>query len=105
MHVLCRTHILCERCRADNDDGQNVRNRLLKNDRVGVGLGPRFTCPHGRGDIGSFVPWPESKGLGDTVKRVTDFLGIEQCPPCKQRQDALNKAVPYESGNLPAQGK
>lgn len=96
MHLLCRAHILCERCRADNDDGQLVRNRMLKNDRAGTGLGPGFTCPHGRGEVGGFIPWPEPKGLGDTVKRVTEVIGIPQCEPCKERQERLNELIPYK---------
>lgn len=30
------------------------------------------------------------KGLGDVVKVVTDAVGIEQCPACKQKQSLLN---------------
>lgn len=30
------------------------------------------------------------KGLGDVVKAVTDVVGIEQCPACKQKQSLLN---------------
>lgn len=37
-----------------------------------------------------------SKGLGDTIKKVTDFLHIPQCGGCKKRQAALNKAFPYK---------
>ena len=36
------------------------------------------------------------KGLGDTIKKVTDKLGIKQCGGCKKRQDALNRLVPYK---------
>jgi hypothetical protein len=35
------------------------------------------------------------RGLGDTIKRVTDFLHIPQCGGCKQRQELLNQIVPY----------
>lgn len=30
-----------------------------------------------------------SKGLGDTIKRITNWLGITQCKKCVERQ--LNK--------------
>jgi hypothetical protein len=30
------------------------------------------------------------KGLGDVVKTVTDAVGVEQCPKCKQKQSWLN---------------
>ena len=29
----------------------------------------------------------ESEGLGDTIKKVTDKLGIKQCGGCKKRQE------------------
>lgn len=37
-----------------------------------------------------------SKGLGDTIKKATDFLGIPQCGGCKERQEMLNKKFPYK---------
>lgn len=36
-----------------------------------------------------------SKGLGDSIAKVTSFLGIEPCEPCKQRKDTLNRLFPY----------
>jgi hypothetical protein len=38
----------------------------------------------------------KSKGLGDTVKKVTNALGIKQCEPCKRRQQKLNRLFPYK---------
>jgi hypothetical protein len=38
----------------------------------------------------------KSKGLGDTIKRITEKIGIKQCGGCKKRQDALNRLVPYK---------
>lgn len=37
----------------------------------------------------------ETKGLGDTIANITNFLGIKQCEPCKKRQEKLNQAFPY----------
>tara|TARA_A100001037_G_scaffold298590_1_gene322594 strand:- start:845 stop:1003 length:159 start_codon:yes stop_codon:yes gene_type:complete len=37
-----------------------------------------------------------SKGLGDTVKKITDKMGIKQCGACKKRQAKLNRLFPYE---------
>ena len=37
-----------------------------------------------------------SKGFGDTIKKVTDKLGIKQCGGCKKRQKKLNRLFPYE---------
>lgn len=38
----------------------------------------------------------KSKGLGDTIKKVTDFLHIPQCGGCKDRQKKLNQLFPYK---------
>lgn len=39
----------------------------------------------------------KSKGLGDTIKKVTNALGIKQCGACKKRQQKLNALFPYKS--------
>ena len=38
----------------------------------------------------------KSKGLGDTIKKVTNKLGIKQCGGCKKRQEKLNRLFPYK---------
>ncbi len=38
----------------------------------------------------------KSKGLGDSIKKVTDKLKIPQCPACKRRQQKLNRLFPYK---------
>ena len=38
----------------------------------------------------------KSEGLGDTIKKVTDKLGIKQCGGCKRRQEKLNRLFPYK---------
>jgi hypothetical protein len=38
----------------------------------------------------------ESRGLGDTIKKVTNKLGIKQCGACKKRQMRLNQLFPYK---------
>lgn len=40
------------------------------------------------------------KGLGDAIATVTDALGIEPCEGCKQRQDKLNKLLPFGTKDL-----
>lgn len=37
----------------------------------------------------------KSKGLGDTIKKVTDALRIPQCERCRRRQEKLNRLFPY----------
>ena len=36
-----------------------------------------------------------SKGLGDTIKKITNAVGVRQCGGCKKRQNKLNKLFPY----------
>jgi hypothetical protein len=38
------------------------------------------------------------KGLGDTVKRVVEKVGIKPCGGCKQRQEKLNQMFAYQKG-------
>lgn len=38
----------------------------------------------------------ESRGLGDTVAKLTTKLGITPCGGCKDRQQKLNEIVPYK---------
>lgn len=38
----------------------------------------------------------KSKGLGDTVKKMAEAVGIRQCRGCKKRQEKLNKLFPYK---------
>lgn len=37
-----------------------------------------------------------SRGLGDTIAKVTTAVGIRPCLGCKKRQELLNKLVPYK---------
>ena len=38
----------------------------------------------------------EPKGLGDSIKRVTEAMGIKQCGACKKRQAKLNRLFTSE---------
>ena len=38
----------------------------------------------------------KSRGVGDTVAKITRAAGIKPCGRCKKRQEALNKAFPYK---------
>jgi hypothetical protein len=40
---------------------------------------------------------PPMRGAGDLVKRVTDWVGLKQCEPCKARQDWLNEKLPFRA--------
>jgi hypothetical protein len=47
--------------------------------------------------MSSSNPPEKSRGLGDTIKKVTRKMGIKQCSACKKRQERLNKMFPYIS--------
>jgi hypothetical protein len=38
----------------------------------------------------------KSRGLGDTVKKITEAVGIKQCGSCAKRQKKLNRLFPYK---------
>ena len=46
----------------------------------------------------------QSRGLGDTVAKVTKVFGVKPCGRCKKRQQKLNEMFPYgdkeDSGSL-----
>ena len=44
----------------------------------------------------------QDKGLGDTIKRVANAVGIKPCGKCMKRAEALNKRFPYRQGSTPA---
>lgn len=46
---------------------------------------PRRNCPKA-----------PSRGLGDTIAKITRFLRIRQCGGCKKRQKKLNELVSYK---------
>lgn len=39
-----------------------------------------------------------SRGLGDTVAKITSAVGIKPCGGCKKRQERLNNLIPYGAG-------
>ena len=38
----------------------------------------------------------KSRGLGDTVAKITKRFGVQPCGKCKERQAKLNDLVPYK---------
>ncbi len=38
----------------------------------------------------------QSRGLGDTVAKVTKAFGVKPCGKCKKRQETLNRMVSYK---------
>jgi hypothetical protein len=37
-----------------------------------------------------------SRGLGDTIAKITTAIGVQKCSGCSERQAALNKIVPFK---------
>ena len=37
----------------------------------------------------------ESRGLGDTIKKVTEAIGLRPCGGCQARAQILNRLFPY----------
>ena len=42
------------------------------------------------------TPQPKSKGVGDTIAKVTKLFGLKPCKACQKRQERLNKRFPYK---------
>ena len=41
----------------------------------------------------------KSRGLGDTIAKVTDKLKIRKCGGCRRRQKKYNELFPYKQGD------
>jgi hypothetical protein len=51
------------------------------------------------------IPRPPKEswsGLGDVIASATSAVGIKPCGGCKQRQEALNKLVPFDTSQTKA---
>lgn len=53
----------------------------------------RSATPPNRNCIAADQP---SRGLGDTIAKLTTAIGIKPCGGCKKRQAALNAMFPYK---------
>lgn len=45
------------------------------------------------------LPFRRQVGLGDVIARATQAVGIQPCPPCKQRQAYLNRLLVFGRRN------
>ncbi|MDB4261474.1 hypothetical protein N9878_01265 [bacterium] len=77
--LACHNRIVCVGCRTDADWRERV---------TGV---RDFDCPHGVTE--ATIP---SRGVGDTIAKITDKLGIKKCGGCAKRQAKANKLFPYK---------
>ena len=71
--------------------------RVYRCDRDGATPAGRTTPPNCRGCPFGPKPPTRSRGLGDTIAKLTKRLGIKRKPGCGcgKRQAALNRLVPY----------
>jgi len=42
----------------------------------------------------------ESKGIGDSIAKLTKAVGIKPCKSCEKRKNILNKLFPFKSVNV-----
>ena len=62
----------------------------------------RYRCPNcGRviktKSLPIYCACRPSRGLGDTVAKITSAVGIRPCGGCKKRQKKLNELFPYKA--------
>jgi hypothetical protein len=77
-------------------DGKHFcHSSLYQTDNPIVSLDFCEWCPVRNLDAAKRTAQPKSRGLGDTIAKVTTALGIKPCGGCKKRQELLNKLLPY----------
>ena len=42
----------------------------------------------------------ESKGIGDSIAKLTKAVGIKPCKSCEKRKNILNKLFPFKTVNV-----
>jgi hypothetical protein len=92
----CQSGAHCATCR-DLHGGRALREQWGQVFTMPAG-GVDFECPLGKawGCCTEWTPDQPSRGLGDTVAKITSAVGIKPCGGCKDRQATLNKRVPYK---------
>lgn len=57
--------------------------------------------PDGTVNVLSFESRPRGRfrGAGDVVAAATKAVGIKPCEPCRKRQEALNRLIPFGKEN------
>lgn len=98
LSVLCMGGRHCETCR-DRDGGREWRRGLSVAYELPANA-PDFECiareprPWGW----RWTPDQPARGLGDVVAKMTHAVGIEPCGGCAERQEWLNKVLPFGGG-------
>jgi len=76
-----------------------MRQKICKFESTELGKGKCSIC----GYEYKGPPWPiracpgkgKSRGLGDTIAKLTSAVGIKPCGGCSKRQKKLNEMFPY----------
>ena len=90
----CRSGGWCEKCRSESDPSTRQFIQIT----FGVHSAD-FDCPHGKPwGYKHELPIKKSKGLGDTIAKITKAVGIKPCKPCEERRKKLNTLFPYKRG-------
>ena len=89
--LTCRSGRDCRRCRSEPSFRVWLAGIFeLPGRRID------FECPFGKAwGYGGGPRAQPSRGLGDTIAKVTSKLGFQPCGGCKQRQETLNRSFPY----------
>jgi hypothetical protein len=66
-------------------------------DMIRVGSTQDYLKVRGKKD----APANKLRGLGDVIAAATKAVGIKPCEPCRKRQEALNRLVPFGSNEKP----
>jgi hypothetical protein len=82
-------------------NGRQIQCSMRNNRTVSIGV-CLLTCKDYEGPErtdelkAKLIPLTVSRGVGDTIAKVTRAIGVKPCGGCKKRQEALNRIFPYE---------
>ena len=79
-------------------DGKRVFSTLDPDNLIQMGLAERSESAQIADPKIEEERGAKSKGLGDTIAKATNAVGIKSCGKCKKRQAKLNKMFPYKNG-------
>ncbi len=97
--AVCPTGEHCAFCR-NKEGGRSFRANMAKRFIMPNGA-PDFECPSGHAwGAAPEKPAPKpapSRGLGDTIAKITSAVGIKPCGGCARRREKLNRIFPYKA--------
>lgn len=96
--AACTSGLHCATCRDTGKAGTQFRAAMGRSFQLPPDA-PDFACPQGK-PFTKREPAP-SRGLGDTIARITKAVGIKPCGGCQKRRAMLNALVPYGTRTSP----